>query len=55
MKTLSLFLILITMLSLISCGKKSDEYTDELPPEQSIDTVDHSSDNVKDPMFEQKN
>lgn len=60
MKLLNFTLLIFVTFSLIACGKKSDEYTDELPPVdnstgQTIDTVDHSSANVKDPVFQQKN
>ncbi len=60
MKFKWLVLMILTALQLVSCGKKSEEYTDEMPPTESatvqtIDTVDHSSTNAKDPVFEQKN
>ncbi len=58
MKLKSFIILFFAALSLLSCGKKAEEYTEEMPPSESvqaIDTVDHSSANVKDPVFEQKN
>lgn len=52
-------LIVLTLLLVQSCSnERKVEYTNELPPTetiQTIDTVNHNSANVKDPVFQQKN
>jgi hypothetical protein len=49
-----LFVMMIILIAQSCSNDRNIEYTNEFPPSESVQ-ANHSSANVKDPVFEQKN